>query len=202
MPGDTRRRGAALEKALLDAAWRELVEVGYGRFTIEGVAARAGTSRPVIYRRWPDRSELAIAAVRHFGRTEPVPMPDTGSVRGDLIALLRDASKYRSEIAALFSVQMNEYYAETGRTPADLRAEFLEARTQPFGIDRVLQRGIERGEIDPERLTPRIAGLPADLLRHELLMTLRLPGEETIVEIIDTIFLPLVTPEKPVTPPT
>lgn len=197
MPGDTRRRGAALEEALLDAAWRELVEVGYGRFTIEGVAARAGTSRPVIYRRWPDRSELAIAAVRHFGRTEPVPMPDTGSVRDDLIALLSDASKSRSELAALFSVQMGEYFAETGRTPADLRADFLQARSQPFGIDRVLQRGIERGEIDPERLTPRIAGLPADLLRHELLMTLRPAGEETIAEIVDTIFLPLVTPEKP-----
>jgi AcrR family transcriptional regulator len=60
----TRRRGEALEDALLDAAWDELVEVGYGRFTIDGVAARAGTSRPVIYRRWPVRSDLAIAAVR------------------------------------------------------------------------------------------------------------------------------------------
>jgi AcrR family transcriptional regulator len=196
MPGETRRRGAALEEALLEAAWRELVEVGYGRFTIEGVAARAGTSRPVLYRRWPDRSELAIAAVRHFGRTEPIPTPDTGSVRDDLVSLLSDASKSRAELAALFSVQMGEYFAETGRTPAELRADFLQERSQPFGIDRVLQRGIDRGEIDPERLTPRIAGLPGDLLRHELLMTLRLPSEETIVEIIDKIFLPLVTPRK------
>jgi len=196
MPGETRRRGAALEEALLEAAWRELVEVGYGRFTIEAVAARAGTSRPVIYRRWPDRSELAIAAVRHFGRTTPVPTPDTGSVRDDLVALLCDAAKSRAELAALFSVQMAEFFAETGRTPADLRADFMQARSQPWGIDRVLRRGIERGEIDPERMTPRIAGLPGDLLRHELLMTLRLPPEETIVEIIDTIFMPLVVPRK------
>lgn len=116
MSGETRRRGAALEEALLEAAWQELVAVGYARFTIEGVAARAGTSRPVIYRRWPDRSELAVAAVRHFGRTEPVPTPDTGSVRDDLITLLRDASKGRTELAALFSVQMGEFFAETGRT--------------------------------------------------------------------------------------
>src|SRR3954468_3721596 len=102
MPGEKRRRGAALEEALLEAAWRELVEGGYGRFTVEGVAARAGTSRPVLYHRWPDRSELAIAAVRHFGRVEPVATPDTGSVRDDLITLLRDASKSRSELAALF----------------------------------------------------------------------------------------------------
>ena len=194
MSGETRRRGAALEEALLDAAWRELVDVGYGRFTIEGVAARAGTSRPVIYRRWPDRATLAIAAVRHFGQTEQIPTPDTGSVRDDLIALLTQASKARSELAALFSVQMGKYYAETGRTPAELRADFLEARQQPFGIDQVLRRGIERGEIDPERMTPRIAGLPGDLLRHELLMTLQPPAEEAVIEIIDDIFLPLVTP--------
>jgi AcrR family transcriptional regulator len=194
MSAGTRRRGAELEEALLEAAWRELVEVGYGRFTIDGVATRAGTSRPVIYRRWPDRAGLAIAAVRHFGRTHQVPVPDTGSVRGDLIAVLTYASKSRAELAALFSVHMGGYFEETGRTPAQLRDEFLAARSQPFGIDEVLRRGVERGEIDPDRLTPRIAGLPGDLIRLDLLMNLQLPSEETIVEIIDEIFLPLVTP--------
>jgi AcrR family transcriptional regulator len=192
--GDTvsRRRGQALEDALLDAAWDELVAIGYSRFTIEGVAARAGTSRPVIYRRWPTRSELAIAAVRHHGRTEPVAVPDTGSVRDDLVELLRGASASRHELAALFSVQMGEYFSETGTTPAELRAEFLGDKRQPFGIEQVLHRGVTRGEIDPDKLTPRIASLPTDLLRHELLMTLRPVPEETITEIVDGIFLPLV----------
>jgi AcrR family transcriptional regulator len=192
----SRRRGQALEHALLDAAWAELAELGYGRFTIEGVAARAGTSRPVIYRRWPGRAELAMAAIRHHGRSLPVATPDTGSVREDLIVLLRDASKSRAEVAALFSVQMGEYFAETGRTPADLRAEFLSGRRQPFGIDDVLRRGVERGEVDPERLTPRIATVALDLLRHELLMTLQPVPDQTIEEIVDDIFLPLVRPQR------
>ncbi|MCO6003758.1 TetR/AcrR family transcriptional regulator C-terminal ligand-binding domain-containing protein [Actinoallomurus purpureus] len=51
-----------------------------------------------------------------------------------------------------------------------------------------------RGEIDPARLTPRIAELATDLLRHELLMTLQPVPEETITEIVDDIFLPLVRP--------
>jgi AcrR family transcriptional regulator len=190
----SRRRGQALDDALLDAAWDELVERGYGRFTIDGVAARAGTSRPVIYRRWPTQSDLAIAAIRHHGRNQPVATPDTGSVRGDLIALLRDASTSRSDVAVLISVQMGEYFAETGRAPADLRAEFLSGRQQPFGIDEVLRRGVERGEIDPERLTPRIATVALDLLRHEMLMTLQPVSEEAIAEIVDDIFLPLVRP--------
>ncbi|MEU4746994.1 helix-turn-helix domain-containing protein, partial [Actinosynnema sp. NPDC023658] len=58
----SRRRGAQLEQAILDAAWDELCEVGYARLTIEGVAIRAGTSKSVIYRRWGSRAELALAA--------------------------------------------------------------------------------------------------------------------------------------------
>jgi AcrR family transcriptional regulator len=196
MSGETRRRGAALEEALLEAAWQELVAAGYGGFTIEGVATRAGTSRPVIYRRWPDRATLAIAAIKHFGRNEVIPVPDTGAVRDDLIALLTWSGQSRSNLATLFSVQMGEYFAETGSTPAQVRTDILEARQQPLGIDQVLKRAVERGEIDPERMTPRIASLPGDLLRHDLLMNLRPPSEETITEIIDEIFLPLVTPVK------
>jgi AcrR family transcriptional regulator len=190
MSGETRRRGAALEEALLDAAWQELTEMGYARFTVEGVAARAGTSRPVIYRRWPQRSDLAIAAIQHFSRTEVVTYPDTGSLRDDLIQLLHEVSARRSGLIALFGVQMGEYFA--GSTPAELREQFLAARSQPMGFDTVLRRAVERGEIDPERLTPRIASLPGDLMRHDLLMTLRPATEETIAEIIDEIFLPLV----------
>jgi AcrR family transcriptional regulator len=192
----TRRRGAELEEALLEAAWRELVEVGYGRFTIEGVATRAGTSRPVIYRRWPDRAGLAIAAVRHYANTHLVPTPDTGTLRGDLIAMLTLASQSRAEVAALFSVHMGEYFAETGRTPNELREDFLAARQQPFGIDEILRRGVERGEIDPARLTPRIAGLPGDLMRHDLLMNHQPPSDKAIVEIVDEVFLPLVRPPR------
>ena len=55
-PVATRRRGATLERALLDAAWEELQESGYARLTMERVADRAGTSRAVIYRRWRNRA--------------------------------------------------------------------------------------------------------------------------------------------------
>jgi hypothetical protein len=147
----------------------------------------------VLYRRWPNRADLAIAAVRHHGRREPVHTPDTGSLREDLLELMRSASSTRSEIAVLFSIRMGQYFSETGTSPADLRAEFLSGKPTPFGIETVMQRAIERGEIDPERLTPRIANLPTDLMRHELLMTLQPVPEHTLVDIVDNIFLPLVT---------
>src|SRR3954452_2157895 len=99
-----RRRGAALEEALLDAAWAELISNGYAGFTVEAVAERAQTSRAVIYRRWPQRWDLITAAVVHYQERNPVHAPDTGSLRGDLIAYLRDASLKRAEFAVLFTL--------------------------------------------------------------------------------------------------
>ena len=77
----THRRGAALETALLDAAWAELQEVGYARLTMEGVADRASTSRAVIYRRLPSRHELGTAALGHQQPSGRGRIPDTGSLR-------------------------------------------------------------------------------------------------------------------------
>jgi hypothetical protein len=63
--GARRRRGPALEEALLDAAWTELTERGYDDMTIDAVAVRAGTSRAVLYRRWPNKQELVLATLAH-----------------------------------------------------------------------------------------------------------------------------------------
>ena len=99
----SRRRGAQLEQAILEAAWAELNDVGYAALTIEAVAARAGTSKPVIYRRWPSRAELVLAA---WARQRPAPSPaiDTGALRSDLITLFsriaRRAGGMMSEVTA------------------------------------------------------------------------------------------------------
>ncbi|KAB8186493.1 TetR/AcrR family transcriptional regulator [Microbispora catharanthi] len=194
MPEKTasRRRGAELEEALLDAAWDELVSVGYGGFTFEGVAARAQTSRPVVYRRWASRADLAIAAIGHYGRKDPFAVPDTGSLRDDLVALLRWMSERRGELAVVMSMQMSEYFAETDSTLADLRERLLAERGGPRLMEQVLDRAAARGEIDPRRITARLADLPVDLIRHELLMTGRPVSEDVIAEIVDDVFLPLV----------
>jgi AcrR family transcriptional regulator len=185
-----RRRGKALEDAVLEAAWAELIERGYANFTIEAVATRASTSRTVLYRRWPDRADLTIAAVRHSLRKHPTNLPDTGSVRGDLMGLLQQISKNRALFAVFFSLQMGEYFSETSTSLADLRTSVLQGFHNPF--DTVLTRGVDRGEIDRSKLTPRIASLLPDLLRHELLMTLKPVPKAVIAEFIDEIFLPLV----------
>ena len=187
----TRRRGTALEAALLEAAWDELNEVGYAALTMEGVAARARTSRAVLYRRWPNRPELVVAALRHHTSAAPIGVPDTGTLRDDLLALLRHMSARVGEVAGVFSFLIADYYREAGLPPAALRERAVaDARSE---MALILERAIERGEIRPERLSPRIATLPVDLVRHDLIMTQAPVPDATLVEIVDRIFLPLVT---------
>lgn len=189
----TRRRGEELETAILDAAWQQLNDGGYQNFTFEAVAERAQTSKSVVYRRWPTRQELLIAAGRHHRDQLMEPeLPDTGSLRGDVIAALRSANPRKSEFAAIVSANLGTFFNESGFSPADLRAMLLEGRETRIG--RILKRAVERGEVDPARLTPRIVDLPFDLYRHEVLMTLRAVPDDVIEQIVDEVFLPLVQP--------
>lgn len=180
----TRRRGAELETAILDAARDELLARGYAGFTIEGVAERAATSRHVVYRRWSTREELALAALHHeVGSGNITPVPDTGSLRGDLIAVMVRANETRMATAALFSMHLGTFYQETGMTPDELRTELLGGRTGSSEV--IIDRAVARGEVDPAVLTPRRRTVAADLFRHEVLMTLKPVPRSVIEEIVD-----------------
>ncbi|ADP82444.1 TetR/AcrR family transcriptional regulator [Pseudofrankia inefficax] len=185
-----RRRGAVLDEALLDAAWAELMENGYASFTMDAVVQRAGTSRPVLYRRWPDRHELVRAAVTHALDRDRVDIPDTGTLRGDVLTLMREINATRVQLATILSVHLAGYYQETGTSPADLRQFAHDGRRS--SVDVLFDRAAARGEIGPEGLSDRLRALPFDLLRHEFLMTLAPVPDQVLVEIVDTIFLPLV----------
>jgi len=175
----------------LRAAWEELTAVGYAAFTMEGVAARAGTSRAVLYRRWSSRPDLVLAAIRRHATIDSVTVPDTGSLREDLLELLRQLSARSGEIAGIFSVLIADSFNEGGLSLSVLRERAL-ADMPKTGSMLAIERAVARGEIDPSRLSPRICALPADLVRHDLIMTQAPVPDATLVEIVDKIFLPLV----------
>ena len=188
----TRRRGKQLEEAILQAAWDELSAVGYANLTIEGVADRARTSKTVLYRRWPNRTELALAAVRFqspYFAGELI--PDTGELRSDCLTLLR-----KHPLQEVKPDILRGLLGELGGLPL---ARFLNQRGKERGvaIKTILKRAEQRGEIRTAELHPRIILLPTDLLRQEVLMTHEPIPDETIVEIVDVIFLPLVYRSQP-----
>nr|WP_231849989.1 TetR/AcrR family transcriptional regulator [Saccharopolyspora erythraea] len=184
-----RRRGAVLENAIIDAAWEVLVERGYNGFTFEAVAAHAGTSKPVLYRRWPQRADLLIATLtRHW---YPLEIPDTGSLRQDALALLRAVNAERARTVMLMRIQLADYFRETGTNFSDLRSRLRLADEKP-PFAQLVDSAVERGELAEVPRPERVVNLPFDLLRHDLLMGTGAVPDETIVEIVDAVWLPLL----------
>ncbi|GIG22628.1 TetR family transcriptional regulator [Cellulomonas chitinilytica] len=188
--GPKRRRGTELEEALLEAAWAELVDRGYGAFTLEAVAQRAGTSRPVIARRWASKADLVRAAAAHVLWHERMDVPDTGNLRDDIVGLLREANEKRVDSTALLTAYLTGYFQETGTSPAEFRDSVIGGRAT--SVDVILDRAVARGELSSEHLTPRRRTLAFDLYRHEVLMRLGRVPDDVIVEIVDDLYLPLL----------
>jgi AcrR family transcriptional regulator len=189
--GKTRRRGEALEAALLDAAWDELQAAGYLGLTIEAVADRAGTSRAVLYRRWRNRPELVIAAMRRHRPMLSGEVPDTGSLRADVLAVLRRAAE------GLASIGAETIYGLLGDIIADAgmfeRLQDQLLNTGAGVMATILNRAVDRGEARTG-ISGRIARLPTDLFRQELFHSRKPPSDSTLAEIVDEVFLPLVRP--------
>lgn len=182
-----RRRGATLDAAILDAAWAELSSCGYTDFTFESVARRAATSRTVIYRRWDTRIGLATAAIAHHLRQNPLSVPDLGNVREELCLLLR-------RFADRAPPRLTRLLFEMGDDMVRANDSFLHERFREHPLSGIVARAVERGEIDPARLSPRVLKVPASLVVHEIVVTARPITDDAIAEIVDQIFLPLVRP--------
>jgi AcrR family transcriptional regulator len=188
----TRRRGEALETAILGAAWEELVEVGFPKLTMESVATRARTSVPVLYRRWAGKDVLVLAAIERYRALHPVQVPDTGSLRGDLLGLMKGMNHGRLGFTTVITSVFAGLLADSGLTPGEVRARML--GNQPRLSDAIFRRAHDRGELDLDRVPAAALAMPFDLIRHDLVMTLKPVTERRILEIVDELFLPLVTP--------
>ncbi|MGW5666501.1 TetR/AcrR family transcriptional regulator [Micromonospora sp. NPDC003776] len=187
----TRRRGAELERAILHAAAEELRESGYAGMTMDRVAARAGTNKNAIYRRWPNRAALGIAAYRHLSDAV-MPNPDTGTLRGDALEMLRRANETWS---SPHGAVLRGLLAAAADDPALL--ELMRERSGAETMDRawltMLERAVARGEAPPAAAHARVATTPMMLLRAEYAMR-GVPSvpDEVLIEIVDEVFLPLV----------
>ena len=188
-PRSTRRRGEELENALLEAAWAELLSAGYGKLTMEAVAERAGTSRAVLYRRWQGLPELVIAAIRRYRPMLSGELPDTGSLRGDVLALLRRTSVALADLGpeTVYGL-LGDFFSDSARFGA-LEGEVF--NISGTAMAEILRRAADRGEVRPG-INPRVAALPITLFRNELFSTRAPATDAAILEIVDAVFIPLV----------
>jgi AcrR family transcriptional regulator len=154
-----RPRSVEADEAILEAAIDAFVEQGWNGLTIEGVAARAGVGKATIYRRYESRMDLLFAAARKLAQ-ERDPVPDTGSLRGDLLALVD--SFVRMMQSTRHGQAIPEMVAATAKNP-ELNPpyrEFLSDRRNAWSA--AIGRGVERGElpagVDRELVVDQLVG--------------------------------------------
>jgi AcrR family transcriptional regulator len=184
-----RRRGHALDLAILNATIAEIDLSGYAGLSMERVAERARASKASLYRRWPSKVELVMAAIYDL-LPDPAAAADTGSLRGDLLALLRTAA---------------EMLAGTGGTAIRglindaLRDPELAARLRSYTRGRsvsamgdVVRRAMERGELPQGTITARQLEAGLSVMRFHFLTHGPPVPDYVIIEIVDEVMLPLL----------
>ncbi len=188
-PG-TRRRGQQLENAIFDAVLGELAEVGYGRLTMEGVAARARTGKGALYRRWPAKEALVLDALH--GRLPLLDeQADTGTVRGDLVRQLEcmaDTMRTPAGIA-MWGILLNPQ--SSSAIVHAVHTAVIEPHQQ--AMLTILRRGVERGEVRPAAVTRLVAEVGPVLIRQHYFAA-GAPTRQAVRAIVDEVVMPILRP--------
>ncbi|MEJ3404745.1 TetR/AcrR family transcriptional regulator [Rathayibacter sp. YIM 133350] len=188
-----RKRDHSRDPEILDAAVEVLAETGYDGMTIDMVAARAKAGKATLYRRWPSKAELVIDAVACLKQTDPTaPLPDTGTLRGDLIALIKPHSIEESER----KLQVMAGIASMLSRSPELAETATKALVEPrAAINRALiQRAIDRGEVPATHASDvdvdALALLTPAMASYRTLMLRKPVDRAFLISVIDGILLP------------
>jgi AcrR family transcriptional regulator len=184
-----RKRDHSRDGEILEAALDVLAESGYDGMTVDMVAARAHAGKATLYRRWPSKAELVIDAVACMKGGDPDrTLPDTGTLRGDLVALIHppaidDGERKLRVMAGLVSLLSREpELAESAR-------DAVVAPRVALNI-RLFRRAVERGEVPAGRDLELIASVSGAMVAQRVLL-LRLPvTRDFMISVIDGVILP------------
>jgi AcrR family transcriptional regulator len=180
-----RPREPRTDRAILGAALELIAEHGVHDFRTDDVAERAGVGKGAIYRRYRSKDELVTAAVA--ARVSDIAIPDTGSTRDDLLALMRDAVAVYADPTA--AGVMPSLVGAMGRRPELARAvreAFLTGRRA--ALRRVLERGIERGDLRKDLDLDLALDVLGGPLFYRLLVTGQ-PLDEQLAEGVTELIL-------------
>jgi AcrR family transcriptional regulator len=161
---------------------------GVAGTTIEGVAAEAGVGKTTIYRRWPTKTDLILAAISDI--VPPGDPPDTGTMAGDMAAL---AETQRRRLAGSgLSGIVPRVLAESMSDP-ELHGEFVDRVVNPFRdlLRLFIERGIERGELRPDLEVEALVDLLHAIPIYRILMSRGDPGA---LEGVPAAYLPILAP--------
>ncbi len=184
-----RKRDNTRDAVILDATAEILGEVGYAGLTVDMVAARAKAGKATVYRRWPSKEELVIAAVERLKRNQVDldRLPDTGTIRGDLLALFKpdtaEEQRRRGKvIAGLASIVSSPAFADAANS----------AMVDPWAEAHytLMRRAVERGEIPATVDIKTISRVLPTMAAYRALVQRRSFDWEFLVTTVDVVILP------------
>lgn len=186
---DTESPWSPREAELLGVTLELLQEHGYDRLSLDTVATTARASKATLYRRWPTKAELVLAAFVEGTRQVAVD-PDTGTLRGDLLRLGEQISAHVSTHASTIRAVLMEI-SRSEKLAAMLQEQFLDQR-KAF-MARVLARAVERGEINASAITEDLWDVLPGYLIFRSVLTGRAPSGHTVRELVDNVLIPSLT---------
>jgi AcrR family transcriptional regulator len=173
--------------AIREATRAELADHGYSGVTFEGVARRARTSKPVLYRRYRSRAQMVADALPTL-RWQPDRTTSAGSLRADLLILVN------AMLDRFHQIGIETYRRLIAEADGDLLDD-ITARLHQW-VERTIYPALsdarERGEIGGADIPDRVVMVIAALVRHELFLTHHGADEATVIEMLDTVYLPLI----------
>jgi AcrR family transcriptional regulator len=188
-----RRRGEELDAAIREAVLGLLAEHGPAGVTMEAVAAAAHTSKPVLYRRWPDRASLLRATLLGIA-TAAIPHEDTGSYRSDMLGILRGwAALFTGPEAGVLRAAIAATAHDPELTEA-FRNDVIGWRKQEMAA--LLARGIARGDVRADIPVEIARELGQSVLWHRLLVTGDPIDDDLVVQIVDEVLVPFASPRS------
>ena len=189
----TRRRGAALERAIFEATLAELAESGYHAFVIDRVARRAHLGRASIYRRWTTKRDLVADAIAYSLPAVKRP-PGTGSVRTDLLTCFQEMHRMLDGPALIYVQALAAELHDPGASHliSLVRDRVTLPRLQ-IVLD-ILLAGVARGEVRAEAAVPILARTGPALLFQHIFMYGTTASPDIIEEIVDRVILPAARP--------
>lgn len=166
-----------------------LQENGYDRLTLEAVATTAQASKATMYRRWPTKAELVLAAFIEGVRQVAVP-PDTGTLRGDLLhlgeSILEQCGKHAGTLRAVL--------VEVSKNPAlsdAMQHQFIDKRKALTRF--ILQQAVDRGEIEDAAISDELWDLLPGYLTFRSILPNSPPTRHTVQTLVDDVLLPSLT---------
>ncbi|MFT7710566.1 TetR/AcrR family transcriptional regulator [Clavibacter tessellarius] len=179
------------DAAILAAALDLVAERDYERMTLDEVAARTGRAKTTIYRRWATKEDLVLAALRAAGPPpEAALLPDTGSLRGDLLAVVDSPWLGGSARRLAVFAGLAPALRGSARMAAAIRAEVTDPYADAYR--RILRRAVDRGEVPAEaaaRVDLLAEVIPA-MSTHRLVAAGAPVRRELFVRVVDDVVLP------------